>query len=653
MSATSAATEHEVAAELPVPAEPPRHRGEQRRCGQPRSSVDVARDRALRTCGTDRASTSHDTTGTSSNQRSVRRHESQSRPTRRPSTRRRASDRRPARGTSRRTIRGRSPAAISTAGQPRGDHDDDETTRAAGPPGRRCDAANAIRPASTVRRRRRPHRTSAASIRASAPTSSMSSSGVAPTSTSASAVRRWCASTARFARQLRGPSARRRHDRRDVAQRCWTTSAGTTYMTRRQVDFSITLRRVGRFRVNAYHQLGSPAAAFRAISDTVPTTRRDRCADRRASGSPTSLRARAVRRPDRVGQVDHAGGADRRHQRRAPCHILTIEDPVEYLHGHGVALVNQREVGNDVLSFADGLRAALREDPDVILLGEMRDEESISITLTLAETGHLVFATLHTNDAAQAIDRIVDSLSGRPPRPDPDAALRRAAGRRQPAPRPAHRRWAGRRVRGDGRQRRRAQPDPRRQDPPAAQRRRDELGRRHAHDGARRSNALVGDGVDRLRGRPRDQPVPKGDPPTRRSPRRLRPSLTAADARAAPDGATWPRHSRTPLSPASCRAPADGSCSRRALLGVTIVPEEPHVLEDARRSGRLPAVVHDDRAGRAGRVRRGAERRLRGVRPRSAADARVATAARDRPRAEPRGAVRPDARRRRWLPSRG
>ncbi|MSY13977.1 MAG: type IV pili twitching motility protein PilT, partial [Actinobacteria bacterium] len=86
-----------------------------------------------------------------------------------------------------------------------------------------------------------------------------------------------------------------------------------------------------------------------------------------------------------------------------------IEDPVEYVHRHSTALVSQREVGTDVRTFEDGLRAALREDPDVILLGEMRDLESISITLTLAETGHLVFATLHTNDAAQAIDRIVDS----------------------------------------------------------------------------------------------------------------------------------------------------------------------------------------------------------------------------------------------------
>ena len=95
-----------------------------------------------------------------------------------------------------------------------------------------------------------------------------------------------------------------------------------------------------------------------------------------------------------------------------PVHILTIEDPVEYVHNHKMAMVNQREVGTDVATFDDGLRSALREDPDVVLLGEMRDLESIQISLSLAETGHLVFATLHTNDAAQALDRIVDVFPG-------------------------------------------------------------------------------------------------------------------------------------------------------------------------------------------------------------------------------------------------
>jgi twitching motility protein PilT len=90
------------------------------------------------------------------------------------------------------------------------------------------------------------------------------------------------------------------------------------------------------------------------------------------------------------------------------CHIITIEDPVEYLHRHKKAAVNQREIGPDVDDFHTGLRAALREDPDVLLVGEMRDPESIGVALSIAETGHLVFATLHTNDTAQAIDRIID-----------------------------------------------------------------------------------------------------------------------------------------------------------------------------------------------------------------------------------------------------
>jgi twitching motility protein PilT len=91
-----------------------------------------------------------------------------------------------------------------------------------------------------------------------------------------------------------------------------------------------------------------------------------------------------------------------------PCHILTIEDPIEYLHQNRMAAVNQREIGLDAQSFERALRSALREDPDVVLVGEMRDPESIAITLTLAETGHLVLSSLHTNDAAQALDRIVD-----------------------------------------------------------------------------------------------------------------------------------------------------------------------------------------------------------------------------------------------------
>jgi twitching motility protein PilT len=141
-------------------------------------------------------------------------------------------------------------------------------------------------------------------------------------------------------------------------------------------------------RISPLDELGAPAACTRLLNAPYglvlvvgPT----------GSGKSTTLAAM-------IDQIN----------RDRACHILTIEDPVEFVHTHKRSLVNQREVGTDVNSFEDGLRSALREDPDVILLGEMRDLESIAITLTLAETGHLVFATLHTNDASQALDRIVD-----------------------------------------------------------------------------------------------------------------------------------------------------------------------------------------------------------------------------------------------------
>jgi twitching motility protein PilT len=176
----------------------------------------------------------------------------------------------------------------------------------------------------------------------------------------------------------------------------------------KQVDFSFGLRDVGRFRANAFLQRGTHALALRVVPNRVRNLDElgapMACVDLlnkpyglvlvvgpTGSGKSTTLAAMI----DKINQTK-------------PCHILTIEDPIEYLHYHKMAMINQREVGTDVNSFTDGLRSALREDPDVILLGEMRDLDSISITLTLAETGHLVFATLHTNDASQALDRIVD-----------------------------------------------------------------------------------------------------------------------------------------------------------------------------------------------------------------------------------------------------
>jgi len=175
-----------------------------------------------------------------------------------------------------------------------------------------------------------------------------------------------------------------------------------------QVDFSYSVPRMGRFRVNAYMQRASVGAAFRLIPSEIksvdqlglPTVVHEFVKKPRGfvlvtgptgSGKSTSL----------AGMIDEINQT--RHE-----HILTIEDPIEFLHRHKKCMVNQREIGNDAQSFQLGLKAALRQDPDVILVGEMRDLETISTALTAAETGHLVFATLHTQDTAQTIDRIID-----------------------------------------------------------------------------------------------------------------------------------------------------------------------------------------------------------------------------------------------------
>ena len=143
---------------------------------------------------------------------------------------------------------------------------------------------------------------------------------------------------------------------------------------------------------------------------------------------------------------------------KRPCHILTIEDPIEYLHRNKNAVVHQREVGIDAQSFERALKAALREDPDVVLVGEMRDPESIAITLTLAETGHLVLSSLHTNDAPQALDRIVDVFTA-----DRQGQIRlqlasNAFGSRRAAPRAARRRRHHGRLRSADRDLAGAQP---------------------------------------------------------------------------------------------------------------------------------------------------------------------------------------------------
>jgi twitching motility protein PilT len=179
---------------------------------------------------------------------------------------------------------------------------------------------------------------------------------------------------------------------------------------RRHIDFAFTWREVSRIRGNAYYQRDSLAAAFRSLPLEIPGME--------MLGMPASV-SRLIAQHQGLILVTGPTGSGKSTSLAAmvdyinetrPCHIVTVEDPVEYVHRHKQAVVDQRQVGTDVLSFAAALRAVFREDPDVVLIGEMRDLETIAAALTIAETGHLVFATLHTNDASQAIDRILDGF---------------------------------------------------------------------------------------------------------------------------------------------------------------------------------------------------------------------------------------------------
>jgi len=174
------------------------------------------------------------------------------------------------------------------------------------------------------------------------------------------------------------------------------------------VDFSFTWRDHTRFRGHAYLHSRTVAVALRAIPLKIPTLD-DLGVPPVVGGfldSPSGLII--VTGPTGAGKSTTVASLIDRLNAERECHILTLEDPIEYVFQHRKAMVTQREIGSDAISFASGLRAALREDPDVVFVGEMRDLESAQATLTIAETGHLVLASLHTNDTSQAIDRIVD-----------------------------------------------------------------------------------------------------------------------------------------------------------------------------------------------------------------------------------------------------
>src|SRR3954452_20896518 len=197
-------------------------------------------------------------------------------------------------------------------------------------------------------------------------------------------------------------------DTRDLLYRVLSTEQQKHLEIKRQIDFAHEIPGLARFRVNCYYQREALSAAFRLIPHEIKTLEE--------LGLPSSLHMLAekprglvlVTGPTGSGKSTTLASVVAESNRTRNDHILTIEDPVEFLHRNKKCLVNQREIGVDAVSFGEALRGALRQDPDVILVGEMRDLETIGTALTAAETGHLVFGTLHTQSAPSTVDRIVD-----------------------------------------------------------------------------------------------------------------------------------------------------------------------------------------------------------------------------------------------------
>jgi len=197
-------------------------------------------------------------------------------------------------------------------------------------------------------------------------------------------------------------------DTQRIIHQMLTVDQINVFENKGELDFSYSYPGLGRFRVNVYKQRGSYSMALRVVSLSVPSMETLKL--------PVILKDLAMKQRGLILVTGPTGSGksttlasmiDYMNHLRSD-HIITIEDPIEYLHKHDQSVINQREIGNDSHSFANALRAALRQDPDVILVGEMRDLETISTAITAAETGHLVLSTLHTVGAAKTVDRIID-----------------------------------------------------------------------------------------------------------------------------------------------------------------------------------------------------------------------------------------------------
>lgn len=175
-----------------------------------------------------------------------------------------------------------------------------------------------------------------------------------------------------------------------------------------EIDFSYSVHGLGRFRVNIFKQRGTAAMAIRLIRSSVPTVKELGLPEAVTQLTRKQRGLILVTGPTGSGKSTTLAAMINQINAERACHIITLEDPIEYLHSHQKSIVNQREIGQDSKSFAAALRAAMREDPDVILVGEMRDLDTIATAITAAETGHLVLATLHTTSAPLTIERIID-----------------------------------------------------------------------------------------------------------------------------------------------------------------------------------------------------------------------------------------------------
>ncbi len=195
---------------------------------------------------------------------------------------------------------------------------------------------------------------------------------------------------------------------REMLYRILTQSLRERFEAERELDTSHMIVGVGRFRVNVFQQRGTIGAVLRSIPHEIPAFESLGLPEVVSSFAELRRGLVLVTGPTGSGKSTTLASLISIINRTKPLHIMTIEDPIEFLHSHQRAIINQREVGADTTSFAEALRHVLRQDPDVILVGEMRDTETIATALTAAETGHLVFATLHTQDAPQTVDRVID-----------------------------------------------------------------------------------------------------------------------------------------------------------------------------------------------------------------------------------------------------